>query len=238
MTTSFSPSEKPPLLLLHGALGSHEQFDLLLPLLEPHYQLHRLNFEGHGSALAVDRPYRIEHFAENVLAYLAHHHLEHIPTFGYSMGGYVALYLARHHPGSIGAIATLATKFAWTPEGAARETRMLDATKIRDKVPQFARALEARHPGSGWEQVLVRTAEMMHTLGAQPTLQPADFAALERRVRLIVGDRDATVSIEESTEVYRALPKGEIEVLPGTPHPLEKVSPERLARTLLDFFGQ
>jgi pimeloyl-ACP methyl ester carboxylesterase len=237
LTTSASPLEKPPLLLLHGALGTEEQFEPLRPLLEPHYTLHTLTFEGHGSA-PPERPYRMEHFAENVLGYLAQHELEGVPIFGYSMGGYAALSLARQQPGATRAIATLATKFAWTPEVAAREERLLDAATIREKVPRFAQALQARHAGAGWEQVLSHTAEMMHHLGAQPTLQPEDLAALAQPVRIIVGDRDATVSIEESLAVVRALPSAELEVLPGTPHPFEKVPLERLARTLLEFFGR
>jgi hypothetical protein len=35
----------------------------------------------------------------------------------------------------------------------------------------------------------------------------------------------------------RALPNGELEVYPRTPHPFEKVSVDRLARSLIEFFG-
>jgi pimeloyl-ACP methyl ester carboxylesterase len=51
-----------------------------------------------------------------------------------------------------------------------------------------------------------------------------------------VGDRDKMVTIEETLAAYRRLPNGRFIVLPDTPHPLEKVSPGRLAREIGDFF--
>jgi hypothetical protein len=36
--------------------------------------------------------------------------------------------------------------------------------------------------------------------------------------------------------VYRALSQGQLEVLPATPHELERVSPKRLAYSLVSFF--
>lgn len=75
---------KPNLLLLHGALGASDQFAPLLPLLEEHYQVHCLDFEGHGRAALRSRPFRIEHFAENAIDYLEQqalcNSLPHLPS--------------------------------------------------------------------------------------------------------------------------------------------------------------
>jgi pimeloyl-ACP methyl ester carboxylesterase len=228
--------QKPRLLLLHGAVGAGSQFDPLLPLLADRYEVHRLDFEGHGRSPLRERPFRTEHFAENVVEYLERNAVGPIDIFGYSMGGYVALYLARTRPQMVKRVATLGTKFHWDPEVAAREVRQLDAQKIREKVPHFARVLEARHVASGWESVLGRTREMMVALGERSLLKPEDLAAISHRVKIGLGDRDTLVTLEESAAAYRALPQGELEVLPSTLHPLEKVSPARLARYLTEFF--
>ena len=227
---------KPPLLLLHGAVGASSQFDFLLPLLGERYEVHRLDFEGHGASPPRARPFRTEHFAENVAEYLDRNPIESVDIFGYSLGGYVALYLAHAQPQRVRRIATLGTKFDWNPEVAAREVRQLDPQKIREKVPQFARALEARHAAAGWENVLGRTREMMTALGEQRAVTPEILGGIPHRVRIGVGDRDSLVTLEESQAAYRSLPQGELEVLPGTPHPLEKIPPARLARYMMEFF--
>src|SRR5699024_2238656 len=103
-----------------------------------------------------DRPFRMEYFAENVLEYLDKNSIRPINIFGYSMGGYVALLLAKHHPERIQKIATLGTVLQWNKNVAERECRFLNPDKIEEKVPHFAEALAKKHPG-GWKQVINKT---------------------------------------------------------------------------------
>jgi pimeloyl-ACP methyl ester carboxylesterase len=228
---------RPPLILLHGALGARDQFAALAPLLADTFDVHTVEFEGHGTTPLRDRPFSMEGFAENVRDYLQQHAIPRAYFFGYSMGGYVAVTLARSHPDLMAGIATLGTKFHWDPAVAARETGRMDPLKIAAKVPHFAAALAARHPAAGWEAVLIRTRDLLLSLGDQGGLRPADVAALAPRVRIGIGDRDTTVTLTESVEIYRALPHGELEVYPGTPHEFERVSPARLAASLTEFFA-
>ena len=228
---------RPTLLLLHGAIGSKDQFAPLVPLLSPAFDLHLLDFEGHGSAPPRTRSFSMEYFAGNVLDYLEQHSIERAHFFGYSMGGYVACVLSRSHPGVVASVATLGTKFYWDAEVAEREVALLNPQKIAAKVPHFARTLAERH-AAGWEQVLDNTRELLLSLGRTGGLRPPDVAGIEQRVRVMIGDRDATVSLAETLDIYKALPLGELEVLPATPHQFERVPLERLAYTLTQFFTQ
>jgi pimeloyl-ACP methyl ester carboxylesterase len=227
----------PHLLLLHGAIGSAAQFDPLLPLLTGSFTLHTLDFEGHGPAPSRGRPFRMEHFAENVLEYLSQNGIAQTHIFGYSMGGYVACALAASHPDAVTGIATLGTKFYWDDDTARRETALLDPQKIAAKVPHFAQALAERHTAYGWEAVLAATADLLHHLGSVNGFRPPDAASIQCPVRVMLGDRDTTVTLEETRDIYRALPHGQMEVLPATPHQFERVSPPKLAHSLIEFFG-
>ena len=226
------------LLLLHGALGAAATLHPLQTLLEPYYHTHTLSFTGHGGLPLTDAPFRIEQFAEDVLLYLDQHQLQQVDVFGYSMGGYVALYLALHHPARIRSIFTLATKFAWSPESAAKETKLLQPEKIEEKVPQFAATLAERHGPQQWKEVVRKTAEMMQHLGQQPLLTTDTLPLVSTRVQVSVGDRDNMVSVEETAGAYRLLQEGSLLVLPNTRHPLELVAPQRLVQEALQFFGQ
>lgn len=225
------------LLLLHGALGSKSQFSSLIPLLEETFHIHTLDFEGHGSSPLRDRAFRDEHFAENVLDYLNENSIQSISVFGYSMGGHVGLYLARKHPERIHRIFTLATKFLWTPENIDREASSLDAEKILKRVPHFAKVLQDRHAVSGWKNVLQKTREMFYELGESNSLPIEELRQIHHVVRIGVGDRDSMVNIEESVQVYRSLPQGELQIFPNTPHPLEKVPVSYLVSSMVGFFG-
>ncbi len=225
------------LILLHGALGDATQLAPLAARMGDHQRVITLEFEGHGLTPLRDRPLRMESFAEAVLDAMNERSMDRADFFGYSMGGYVALYLAAAAPNRVARVATLATKLAWTPEIAARECAMLDAATIRAKVPKFAAALEARHRGAGWEKLLERTAEMLTDLGQHPRITDDVLAAITQPVRISVGDRDATVTIDECADAVRQLKNGELEVHPRTPHPFEKAPLDRVARSLAEFLA-
>jgi pimeloyl-ACP methyl ester carboxylesterase len=78
----------------------------------------------------------------------------------------------------------------------------------------------------------------MKGLGAHPLLDTAALASITARVRLMVGDRDTVVTVDETARAARALPIGELAVLPGTPHPLEQVDVPLLASLLTDFLNR
>lgn len=224
-------------MLLHGALGSKSQFSSLISPLRDSFEIHTLDFEGHGSSPLRDRAFRDEHFAENVLDYLNENSIQSVSVFGYSMGGHVGLYLARKHPERIRRIFTLATKFLWTAENVDREASSVDADRILKKVPHFAKVLQDRHPASGWKNVLQKTREMFFDLGKKNSLPIEELRQTHHVVRIGVGDRDSMVSIEESVQVYRSLPQGELQVFPNTPHPLEKAPLTYLVGSMVEFFG-
>jgi len=220
--------QQPDIILLHGALGAADQFAPYMEMLSEKFHVHQLDFEGHGPQADSGRAFRIGHFVENLAAALDKWELRKANIFGYSMGGYVALALALREPGRVGRIATLGTKFLWTSEYASGETKKLDPLVIEQKVPHFARTLEDRHTGAGWHVVLAKTAEMMVALGQENVLTLDVLSQIENPVRVMVGDRDVTVGVDEAEQVCRALKHGELVVLADTPHPIERVNVEVL----------
>lgn len=227
----------PSLLLLHGALGSSAQFELLIPALSETFTCHTLDFGGHGlkPSGSPRASFRIEEFAQDVLSWLDGAQIATIDIFGYSMGGYVAMYLAQRQPERVGRIMTLGTKYLWTREAAAREMQALNPETIEQKVPHFARALELRH-AAPWQTVVRHTRQMIEELGQQSPISEDGLGQIDHTVRVAVGDRDSTVPVEEAAQVARAMKRGELEVLPNTPHPLERVPAPRLLYSIVDFF--
>ena len=223
-------------LLLHGAIGSKEQFLLLEEKLVNSFTVHRLNFGGHGGSSFADEKFSINLFASEVIAFLDEKEIDGTNIFGYSMGGYVAMYLAKQHPQRIKKIITLATKFTWDETIAAQEIKMLNADKIEEKLPDFAAALQKRHTPNDWKVVLEKTAAMLAAMGKDNPLKFADYPGIHHPVLLMLGDRDKMVTLDETVEVYKSLPKAQLTVLPNTSHPLELVNTDRLASELNSFF--
>jgi pimeloyl-ACP methyl ester carboxylesterase len=220
------------LILVHGALGCASQLAYLQESLGSTHTTRVVELEGHGSTRAPSDRYSMQRFAANIDASIT----ARAAIFGYSMGGYAALLLAAQRPERVASVVTLGTKFAWTSEVAAKETSRLDPATIRVKVPAFADQQEQRHRGAGgWESVMKKTAALIKELGDHPLVDDALLANITQPVRLMVGDRDAMVSVDETASCSRKLVQGQLAVLPGTPHPIEQVRPALLSSMILDF---
>jgi pimeloyl-ACP methyl ester carboxylesterase len=207
------------LLLLHGALGSRAQLDAVAALVSRRRPVLQVEFEGHGSTPARERPFTVDGLVENVIAALDSAGLDRVDVFGYGLGGYVGLALALASPSRVSTITTLGTRFDWDGSTAQDELARLDLAVVRAQAP---------------EPLRVRTADLVTRLGERPPLSPGNLARIHHRVRIMVGDRDATVSVEESAAAFRRLPSGELMVLPRTPHPIEQVDVYRLADVLIE----
>lgn len=202
-------------IFLHGALGSVHQMQPLADRTETTGLC--LDFPGHGAFSADSVEYSISSMADYVLNHIE----EPVELFGYSMGGYVALYLAANHPNLISRVTTLATKFDWTPEGAQNEVKMLNPEIVKEKIPGFAKILELRH-GEHWPSVMTRTADMMLNLGASPVLTSSVLEMAQCPVLLMRGSEDSMVSEQEALWAKSHLQNAEYVELPGQPHPFEK----------------
>jgi pimeloyl-ACP methyl ester carboxylesterase len=225
------------LLFLHGALGDAAQFSSLKMELENSFPIYAINFPGHGGE-PFGTNFSINGFALETLRFLDENGMAQVDIFGYSMGGYVALQLARIAPERVGSIMALATKFAWSPESAARESKMLDPEKIMAKVPAFAQSLAGRHAPNDWKVLLQKTADLMLELGKRKLLDEKALAEIRQPVLVCRGELDQMVSQEESEWAAAALPKGQLHIFPETPHPFEKVATEKMAETIRRFFWQ
>lgn len=206
------------IVVLHGALGSKHQFEPLLAALGPSTTF--VEFYGHGTTADVEDAWSIDLFTRQLEQVLES--LDRPRVFGYSMGGYVAITLAKSRPDLMSSIITLGTKFDWSPQGSANEVKKLDAAAISAKVPAYASDLQRRHGAERWEVALEKTAALMIDLGTTPVLAPAMMANIELPIHYGIGDRDEMVSIEETLQMYRATPGATFSVFPARRHPIEK----------------
>lgn len=226
------------LLLLHGAIGSKVQFDTISPILQQKgFAAEAINFSGHGGFSLPVNGYNFNVFAADILRYADEQKIDKLNIFGYSMGGYAALYFAKLHPDRVAKIATLNVKFNWDPLSTQKEIAMLNADKMLEKVPSFADKLMLQHGLNFWKQVLKGTADMMEQLGKEFILTKDDFEKITCEVLLGVGDKDTTTSIEETLSIQRQLPQSQLWVLPNTQHPFDKVNTEMLTLELSRFFN-
>lgn len=227
---------KPKLILLHGALGDAKQFQPLCKQLASDFDVLTPDFPGHGNSDETLKEYTIENLSAFLLAYMQSLKAPAY-VFGYSMGGYVALWTACHYPERFKGIITLATKLDWNPESVAKETAFLDPDRMLEKIPAYAKLLEERHHKHHWKDVLKGTVYLMTALGNYPLLNREICSRLMLPVWMGLGDRDTMITIDETRTVQQAIPQSAFYTLPNTAHPIEKVDLDWMAFMIRKFAG-
>jgi pimeloyl-ACP methyl ester carboxylesterase len=223
------------LLLLHGALGSKEQFADLQQGLAGPFKVHTLNFSGHGRRPSHHHAFTIQNFAHEVLDWMNENYIKTIDIFGYSMGGYVALWLARFYPERVGKIFTLGTKLKWNAEEVEKEIKMLNPEVTQQKVPAFAQLLVDRHGEHEWKSLMSKTALLLKDL-THTHLTDQDFIKIQQQVLLSRGGEDNVVTFEETDYAHHLIKNSEFKVYENVGHPIESMPVELLSNEIGRFF--
>lgn len=222
------------ILFLHGALGSASMFAPLKQHLTT-ANIMTIDFPRHGNC-ATESKFSIQTFADFLIQYLDEHQPGKVDVFGFSMGGYVAIYAASLRPDLFGKIMTLATKFEWNEEIASNEIRMLNPEIMEQKIPAFVESLKQQHTQEDWKELVLNTSNMLKQLGQHPLLNAETLHAIQVPVQVGVGDKDMMVSIDETLRAFRSFTQGSFYLLPSTKHPFEMINLSLLIPVLKHYF--
>jgi len=216
-----------PMVLLHGAMGTIEScFTGLLPALVDNFEVFAVELQGHGHTADVDRRLAYDLMAQDVGRFVGELGLGPVDIVGYSMGGAVALELARHQP-------TLVRRLVWFggvsyrreglhPEMLGDMGDMVSA--LEGSVWQQAYQRVAPRP-QDWPQLVLKVGELDATF---PGWSEDQVRAIAHPLLLIVGDADI-VRLEHVVDMFHLLgggvlgdlagiPPARLAVLPGTSH--------------------
>lgn len=221
------------IILLHGALGCKADLEPLAGSLESdRLNIMSFSFSGHGGT-AFEPGFTIAQFTAELENFILGNNLKNAVVFGYSMGGYVALNLARQKPELLAKIITLGTKFNWSEDTVKKETAMLQPELVIEKMPLFAESLQVKH-GDNWQELLLKTADMMRDINAEAYLNEDVLKGIQTPVLLGIGDKDKMVPLDETVNVFKTLPNAGMYMLPYTRHLLETADPAFLSRIIKD----
>jgi pimeloyl-ACP methyl ester carboxylesterase len=190
----------PTLVLLHGGGDSGEHsFVHQLDVFSERHHLVAPDQVGQGRTPDVPGPLTYTAMMEDTAALLKMLKLDHVDLVGFSDGGILALMLAVRHPELVRRLVVSGVNIA--PEG-------LNADGLEE-----LRATEIPKPKTIDEKL----AHLWLTSPTETELSLALLAKITQPVLVISGDRDA-IRLEHTLEIFHALPKAELCVLPGTDH--------------------
>ncbi len=223
--------EGPPLILLHGGLGTNSMFGEVLSLLAQSHQVIPVELQGHGHTTDIDRPLRYELMADDVAVLIQHLGLEKVNLMGYSLGGGVALRTAIQHANLINKLVLVSTAFkrkCWYPKVLANMAQLNGslAELMKPSPPYQEYVRIAPHPEN-----FPRLLDKMGNLLRQDYDWTDEVVGLTMPIMLVYGDADS-ISPARAAEFFGLLGGGQrdggldgsgvtpsrLAVLPGKTH--------------------
>lgn len=221
------------IVVLHGANGCGAE---MAPLAAPLGEFGRVlapDLPGHGGREMPDSgAFSIRASAEDVVAVLDREKVADAWLVGYSLGGYLALYLARHFPGRVRGACALAAKFVFDADTVARWTYLAQPGRLRRPGNPRAAELDRAHAPRDWTPITLANARLFEALGREPELGAADLAAIARPVLLVNANRDSLVSWKETVDTSKRIPGARLVMFYGLAHPLARVPVHPVARAI------
>ncbi|QBS44111.1 alpha/beta fold hydrolase [Nocardia sp. CS682] len=224
-----TPTEQPPLVLLHGALsGIGTDFGQLIPELSKTRQVIAVEQQAHGRTADIDRPLRTPQMAEDTVALLRTLGVQRADILGYSMGAGVALQISLIHPELVRKQILAAGGLdagAMHPgllEGLAElKPEQLHGSPFHDDYVKNAPRPE------DFPRLVARVTE--HDQNASPVFAAEAVRQSKAPTLTVIGDSDI-IRPEHAVEMFRlfgggvmgdspaGLPDSQLAILPGTSH--------------------
>lgn len=250
--------DAPPIVLLHGFLGSMHWFDRLVPLLSGHFRLIRTDLLGHGRSSKPGQGYRPEDQAYALGVLLDRMGVTDATILGHSMGADVAISIAEQ-----GFQATRLVVINEAPDNTVIHPPGVNSLLLRPRLghvlyrslPAFAtRSAVATFFAPGYPMAdafdvpdrPVRDARAVpYSCFVQSQVeQQRFFAEAPNDVRLralgvstlvIFGEQDQLFRSADSCDRYRLVPNVSVETIPGAGHSPMLENPSRTADIILPF---
>lgn len=217
------------LVLLHGANGGSVEIEPMRAALGDYFEVSAPDWLGHGGR-PVPKDIDVPALAADFLGWMDGRGIGSAWIAGYSVGGYVALYMARHFPARVEGVMALATK------------AILDAPTIKHWIhlasvgrlegTERAQQLEKTHAPNDWRDVARLNQRFFAALAEEPPLDAVALGEIARPVMLVNGDTDKLVPWGETAELGKVIPRSKLVKFYGFAHPMQLVPVFAVARAL------
>jgi pimeloyl-ACP methyl ester carboxylesterase len=225
-----------PILFLHRGAGSLADFEYLLPELDQHCCV-LLDLRGHGQSTLGRDTMSYPRLAADIEAVIGELDIDAPVLLGHADGGTAALEVAARGRAPISGIVTLAAR-AWRPSDQVIATHIGKATPSfwRSWFPEDVALFEAHNPEPDFDRFFGQVAGMWRNV-ADTNYPGPRVREIQCPTLVLGGEHDHLVSVDETLDLWRAVPNAHLGVLPYASHMVHCEEPDQVAPFVDDFMG-
>ena len=234
-----------PVVFLHGGLMFFDNaYAKQRDYFAAHHRVIGIDQRGHGHS--PDGPWQLSYqlMAEDTAAVIQGLKVGPVDVVGHSDGANIALLLARDHPELVRRVVISGANLrGWSPQ-VLEARKQLPPAQLEEKIaklaaslPPFFRVDYGAVSPDGPDHWMAMVTKCFWLWGQPIVIEPSELKKIQPFVMVVAGDHDFT-SIEETTEIFRGLPHGQLFMVPGTGHGTFSSRPELLNLAISEFLDQ
>ncbi len=225
--------EGEPLLWLHGGMGCGSDWRYIFKEPPPGYRVIAPDLRGHGSSTNPSGLFTFRQCALDVMALLRHLKLPRVKAIGLSGGGIALLHMATADPASIESMVIVSAP-PYFPEEARLLQRQFSEAMIGDA--EMERMRKRHTHGEPQIQQLVAMARAFADSYDDVNFTPPYLSTITAETLIVFGDRDPLYPVSIAFDLYRAIPRSYLWVVPSGAHgPVFGDAASRFSSTALGF---
>lgn len=234
-----------PVLFLHGGLMFFDNaYAKQITFFAATHQVIGIDQRGHGHS--PDGPWQLSYqmMADDTAAILQQLKVGRVDVVGHSDGANLALLLARDHPELVRRMVVSGANLRGWPPELMEANQKLPMVQIEEKVKRRAASLPAFFledysavSPDGRDHWMTLVTKCYWLWGQPIVIDPVELKRIQAPVMVVAGDHDFT-SIEETTEIFRGLPHGELFLVPGTGHGTFQNRPDLVNLAVKEFLDR
>jgi pimeloyl-ACP methyl ester carboxylesterase len=239
----------PPLLLIHGGLGSSDVWAGVIPLLDQQHEVIVADSRGQGRSTQTSERLTYGLMANDYLALLDYLNVSQVAVVGWSDGGNIGLDLAIHHPDRLTALFAQAANAS--PDGLVASSQQqqdylsrlrhyLGAAKQRiDAIFEIGKsrllAMVGYHDPRPPAPSLALRREIYQLWATEPHYTEQQLASIRVRTAIVSGDHDNAVRLDHTEYLARTIPGAQLIMLHDVGHAAVLQDPIGYAQAVLKF---
>ena len=211
----FNEAGGRPVILIHGALGSSDDWGFETPLLDKTHEVIVLDCRGRGRSTMSSRPLSYELMMSDVLGIMDYLKIGRASIVGWSDGGIIGLYMAIHHPERMDKLLAFGANYSvsrYPPPHLDPGMMPLGRRYLASMKERYRRL--SPDP-EAFDDVL----QALDRMGAtEPELQPAELARIGAPTVIADGQYEQFITRAETTALARLIPHAKLVIMPNVSH--------------------
>lgn len=223
-----------PLILLHGGMGSINNFKKVIEPLSKQFKVYAIDSPGQGRSPQIDSiSYKI--FADYYAAFIDEMKLDSAYVMGWSDGGNSAFILVHDRPDKVKKVVAIGANsdtdgyndgmLNWV------KSWKIDPVTAGINNGWLAEFNKLSPNAKTWEKSFVQIKNMWIT---NEVISDANLAKIKSKFLLMYGDRDLT-KLDHVLHLKNTIKGSQLCVLPNTPHNVFNSKSEMVSKIVIDF---